>query len=90
MKNEEQALPPVGGDQEALEKIQGLASKAVGRMRVILTNPKTSVYTKIQVISAVLERTYGKPETMLNLEAAGGNLEEERKRVMGILERIRV
>jgi hypothetical protein len=78
------------GEQEALGKIQDLASQAAETMRGILENPKASIYTQIQVIGKVLERTYGKPETMLNLEAAGSNLDEERENIHRILERIQI
>lgn len=45
------------GEQEALGKIQDLASQAAETMRGILENPKASIYTQIQVIGKVLERT---------------------------------
>ena len=73
------------GEQEALGKIQDLASQAAETMRGILENPKASIYTQIQVIGKVLERTYGKPETTMRIRNAMDAEEQSMARMERII-----
>ena len=75
----------------ALEQIQGMARKAVKKMRKILLDPEASVYSRIQVIDMILSRTYGKPEEMVALlknRITDEDLEESEAILRSILEEI--
>ena len=53
--------------REAMAMIRSLAPMAAKKMKEILSSPKTSVYAKIQVITLILNRTYGLPESSLKV-----------------------
>ena len=57
-------------EKEALEKVKKLAPKAADIMEEILDSPKASYYAKIQVITQILNRTYGLPESSVKVTAA--------------------
>ncbi|MBR0513684.1 MAG: hypothetical protein IJK06_05460 [Clostridia bacterium] len=64
-------------DQEnALETIRSLAPLAAEKMRQILNDPKSSQYAKIQVITLILNRTYGMPESSVKLASNRQSMEE--------------
>ena len=64
-------------DQEnALETIRGLAPLAAEKMRQILNDPKSSQYAKIQVITLILNRTYGMPESSVKRASNRQSMEE--------------
>ena len=54
-------------EKEALEKIKKLSVKAADIMEEILDSPKASYYAKIQVITQILNRTYGLPESSVKV-----------------------
>ena len=74
----------------ALDTIRGMAPLAVEKMRQILSDPKSSQYAKIQVISLILNRTYGKPEGVLKLEAEERTPEESGVSIQALVERIKM
>ena len=76
-------------EKNTLEKIKALAPKAVDEMEKILDSSKVSMYAKIQVIDIILNRTYGRPEAALKLEAIQSNPEESAARISSIIEQIR-
>ena len=84
-------LDRLGDDEKAaLEKIQGLASKATAKMKEILMDPKASVYAQLQAIDMVLERTYGKPELMVKVQSPQEDVEAARARIQAIINRVRI
>lgn len=60
----------------ALETIRSLAPLAAEKMRQILNDPKSSQYAKIQVITLILNRTYGMPESSVKLASNRQSMEE--------------
>ena len=61
--------------REALSMIKSLAPMAAKKMKEILSNPKTSVYAKIQVITLILNRTYGLPESAIKVSGEQQTIE---------------
>ena len=61
--------------KDALEQIKGLAPLAAEKMKNILESDKTSVYAKIQVITLILNRTYGLPESSVRLNSTQQTME---------------
>ena len=59
----------------ALEQIKSLAPLAAEKMKSILESEKTSVYAKIQVITLILNRTYGLPESSVRLNSTQQTME---------------
>ena len=58
-----------------MEKIRKLAPLAAEKMEQILRSDKTSVYAKIQVISLILNRTYGLPESSVKIASSQQTME---------------
>ena len=61
--------------KDALEQIKSLAPLAAEKMKSILESEKTSVYAKIQVITLILNRTYGLPESSVRLNSTQQTME---------------
>ena len=61
--------------KDALEQIKCLAPLAAEKMKSILESEKTSVYAKIQVITLILNRTYGLPESSVRLNSTQQTME---------------
>ena len=59
-----------------LDAIRDLAPLAVEKMRGILQDPKSSHYAKIQVITLILNRTYGMPEASVKVNGGQESMEE--------------
>ena len=60
----------------ALDTIRGMAPLAAEKMRQILNDPKSSHYAKIQVITLILNRTYGMPENSVKIASNRQSMEE--------------
>ena len=76
-------------NRDPKKKLLALAPLAVQETERILKSPKSSLYAQIQAIDIILNRAYGKPESVLKVENVRPNMEESRKRVDALVEEIR-
>ena len=77
-------------EKDALEEIRKLAPGVAGHMTSMLNNPKVPAIAKVRILEIILERTYGKPETAIRLNADIQNNEAARARLEAIAARIRL
>ena len=77
-------------EKDALEEIRKLAPGVAERMEKLLDNPKVPAIAKVRILEIILERTYGKPETAIRLNADIQNNEASRARLEAIAARIRL
>lgn len=77
-------------EKDALEEIRKLAPGVAERMTKLLDNPKVPAIAKVRIIEIILERTYGKPETAIRLNADIQSNEAARARLEAIAARIRL
>ena len=77
-------------EQSALDSIRKLAPEAVKQMEAILTNPRASSYAKIQVISIILDRTFGRPEAAVKVTTAQQSVESAEARIAALVSSIRI
>ncbi len=61
--------------KNALETIKSLAPKAAAVMKEILDSKTASLYAKIQVITLILNRTYGLPESSVKVTSTQQTME---------------
>ena len=84
------ARPALTGEQrEALEEIRQLAPKVAEKMADMLDDDTVPAAAKIRIMETILDRTYGKPEAAVKLNAEIRSNEESRARLEAIAERIR-
>ena len=76
--------------QGALEEIQSLAPSVAGMMADMLGSPKVPAVVKVRIMEIILERTYGKPEAAIKLDADVRSGEASRARLEAIAARIRL
>lgn len=77
-------------EKDALEEIRKLAPGVAEHMTRMLNNPKVPAIAKVRILEIILERTYGKPETAIRLNADIQNNEAARARLEAIAARIRL
>ena len=77
-------------EKDALEEIRKLAPGVADRMVKLLDNPKVPAIAKVRILEIILERTYGKPETAVRLNADLQSSEAARARLEAIAARIRL
>ena len=83
-------LKKTEGEQDALEEIRRLAPSVAGHMVKILNNPHAPAIAKVRILEIILERTYGKPEASIKLNADIRSNEAARARLDAIAARIRM
>ena len=76
--------------REALEEIRALAPKVAERMNNMLDDKTVPAVAKIRIMEIILERTYGKPEATVRLNADVQANEAGRARLEVIAARIRL
>ena len=81
--------PLTGEQREALEEIRKLAPKVAEKMAEMLDDETVPAAAKIRIMETILDRTYGKPEAAVKLNAEIRSGEESRARLEAIAERIR-
>ena len=77
-------------ERDALEEIRKLAPGVAAKMTELLNNPRVPAIAKVRIIEIILERTYGKPETAVRLNADIQSNETARARLEAIAARIRI
>lgn len=77
-------------EKDALAEIRKLAPGVADRMVTLLDNPRVPAIAKVRILEIILERTYGKPETAIRLNADIQSNEEARARLEAIAARIRI
>ena len=77
-------------ERDALEEIRKLAPGVADRMVALLDNARTPAIAKVRILEIILERTYGKPETAIKLNADIQSNEQARARLEAIAARIRL
>ena len=77
-------------EKDALEEIRKLAPGVAEHMTRMLNNPKVPAIAKVRILEIILERTYGKPETAIRLNADLQSNEAARARLEAIAARIRL
>ena len=77
-------------EKDALEEIRKLAPGVAAKMAELLNAPRVPAIAKVRIIEIILERTYGKPETAIRLNADVQNNEAARARLEAIAARIRL
>ena len=70
--------------------IQKLAPGVADRMVALLDNARTPAIAKVRILEIILERTYGKAETAVRLNADIQSNEAARARLEAIAARIRL
>ena len=96
MKRSKPVTNPIAADAAASEgkdpqkKILSLAPMAVDVIEKVLDNPKAPLNAQFQVIDMILNRTYGKPEGVLKLEAEERTPEESGVSMQALIERIKM
>ena len=77
-------------EKDALEEIRKLAPGVATKMTELLNNPRVPAIAKVRILEIILERTYGKPETAVRLNADIQSNEAARARLEAIAARIRI
>ena len=77
-------------EKDALEEIRKLAPGVAAKMTELLNNPRVPAIAKVRILEIILERTYGKPETAVRLNADIQSNEAARARLEAIVARIRI
>lgn len=77
-------------EKDALEEIRKLAPGVADKMSEMLNNARVPAIAKVRIIEIILERTYGKPETAIRLNADIQSNEAARARLEAIAARIRL
>lgn len=77
-------------ERDALEKIRDLAPGVADKMAEMLDAPRVPAIAKVRILEIILERTYGKPETAIRLNADMQSNEAARARLEAIAARIRL
>ena len=77
-------------EKDALEEIRKLAPGVAAKMTELLNNPRVPAIAKVRILEIILERTYGKPETAIKLNADIQSSEAARARLEAIAARIRI
>ena len=77
-------------EKDALEEIRKLAPGIAAKMTELLNNPRVPAVAKVRILEIILERTYGKPETAVRLNADIQSNEAARARLEAIAARIRI
>ena len=77
-------------EKDALEEIRKLAPGVADRMVALLDNARTPAIAKVRILEIILERTYGKAETAVKLNADIQSNEAARARLEAIAARIRL
>ena len=77
-------------EREALEAVKSLAPGVADRMTALLDDDKTPAQVKVRIMEIILERTYGKPEAAIKLDADVRSGEASRARLEAIAARIRL
>ncbi len=77
-------------EKDALEEIRKLANDVPAKMTELLNNPRVPAIAKVRILEIILERTYGKPETAVRLNADIQSNEAARARLEAIAARIRL
>ena len=75
---------------DALEEIRKLAPGVAAKMTELLNAPKVPAIAKVRILEIILERTYGKAETAIKVNADVQSNEAARARLEAIAARIRV
>ena len=78
-----------GAQREALEEIRQLAPKVAEKMSAMLDDETVPAAAKIRIMETILDRTYGKPEACVRLNADLESDRAARARLDAIAERIR-
>lgn len=71
-------------EKDALEEIKKLAPGVAAKMTELLNAPKVPAIAKVRILEIILERTYGKPETAVKLNADVQSNESARARLEAI------
>ena len=72
--------------KNALETIKSLAPKAAAVMKEILDSKTASLYAKIQVITLILNRTYGLPESSVKVTNTQQTMEASIACIQGLFQ----
>lgn len=75
---------------DALEEIRKLAPGVAAKMTELLNAPKVPAIAKVRILEIILERTYGKAETAIKVNADVQSNEAARARLEAIAARIRL
>ena len=80
------AFDPEEEAREAMRKLNGLAYEAAERMEKMMADPKVPEKAKLMVATIVLDRVFGKPETMLKIQGNERQIETSKARIQRIVE----
>ena len=75
---------------DALVEIRKLAPGVAAKMTELLNAPKVPAIAKVRILEIILERTYGKAETAIKVNADVQSNEAARARLEAIAARIRL
>ena len=75
---------------DALEEIRKLAPGVAAKMTELLNAPKVPAIAKVRILEIILERTYGKAETAIKVNADVQSNEAARARLEAIAARIQL
>lgn len=78
-----------GEQREALEEIRNLAPKVADKMAAMLDDKTVPAAAKIRIMETILDRTYGRPEAAVRLNAELQSGDASRARLEAIAQRIR-
>ncbi len=76
--------------REALEQIKTLTPLAYKEMRRILESKTASLYAKIQVINIVLDRTYGRPESSVQITNSSQSMEASLAHIQALVAQVKI
>ena len=77
-------------EKDALAEIRKLAPGVAAKMTEMLDSARVPAIAKVRILEIILERTYGKPETAIKLNADVQSNEAARARLEAIAARIRL
>ena len=73
-------------ETEAMEEIRKLAPSAVERMAKLLRSGKTPAVVKVRIIEIILDRTYGKAPSSVNISSDAGRIEASRSFILSLVQ----
>ena len=73
----------------ALDKLRGLAFRAAVRMEEILKDRNVPDAAKLALVDIILDRVYGKPDEMLQIQSSEHEVEKASERIADFAARMR-
>ena len=75
--------------KSALDKLRGLAYRAAVRMEEILKDRNVPDAAKLALVDIILDRVYGKPDEMLQIQSSEHEVEKASERIADFAARMR-